>query len=168
MGIHAEIPDRKSEDSLSSRRRISAGAQCTDSTMNLSYRTGADCSIWGQAAPFCPYGQSISARGGSLHGRGTAACRAHDRLSEYSVHSCTSERHVGAAYGVFSACTDKLGHVPAKCEVIGGDYIEYRFDSWVNAVRSFFSGRMASAKTPPPFAERQIVRDTLAALEAQP
>lgn len=36
-----------------------------------------------------------------------------------------------------SACTDKLGHVPAKCEVIGGDYIEYRFDSWVNAVRSF-------------------------------
>ena len=67
-----------------------------------------------------------------------------------------------------SACTDKLGHVPAKCEVIGGDYIEYRFDSWVNAVRSFFSGRMASAKTPPPVAERQIVRDTLAALEAQP
>ena len=67
-----------------------------------------------------------------------------------------------------SACTDKLGHVPAKCEVIGGDYIEYRFDSWVNAVRSFFSGRMASVKTPPPFAERQIVRDTLAALEAQP
>ncbi len=67
-----------------------------------------------------------------------------------------------------SACTDKLGHVPAKCEVIGGDYIEYRFDSWVNAVRSFFSGRMASAKTPPPFAERQIVRDPLAALEAQP
>lgn len=67
-----------------------------------------------------------------------------------------------------SVCTDKLGHVPAKCEVIGGDYIEYRFDSWVNAVRSFFSGRMASAKTPPPFAERQIVSDTLAALEAQP
>ena len=65
-------------------------------------------------------------------------------------------------------CMDELGHAPAKCEVIGGDYIEYRFDSWVNAVRSFFSGRMASAKTPPPFAERQIVRDTLAALEAQP
>ena len=65
-------------------------------------------------------------------------------------------------------CMDELGHAPAKCEVVGGDYIEYRFDSWVNAVRSFFSGRMASAKTPPPFAERQIVRDTLAALEAQP
>lgn len=67
-----------------------------------------------------------------------------------------------------SACTDALGHAPAKCEVIGGDYIEYRFDSWVNALRSFFHGKITTAKDPPPFAERQIVKDALAALEVQP
>ena len=38
-------------------------------------------------------------------------------------------------------CMDELGHAPAKCEVIGGDYIEYRFDSWVNALRSFWNGK---------------------------
>lgn len=56
------------------------------------------------------------------------------------------------------ACMQELGHVPAKVEVIGGDYIEYRFETWKNAIRSFYSGKLASAKNPPPFAERQIVR----------
>lgn len=67
-----------------------------------------------------------------------------------------------------SACMDALGHAPAKCEVIGGDLIEYRFDSWVNALRSFFNGKIATVKNPPPFAERQIVKDALAALGVQP
>ena len=58
-------------------------------------------------------------------------------------------------------CTDELGHVPAKCEVIGGDFLEYRFDSWVNAIRSFWNGKMSTAKNPPPFAERKIVQDVL-------
>ena len=67
-----------------------------------------------------------------------------------------------------AACMDALGHVPAKCEVIGGDYIEYRFDSWSNALRSFFSGKITTAKTPPPFAERQIVKDALAGQGVRP
>ena len=29
----------------------------------------------------------------------------------------------------------KLGHVPARVEVTGGDYIEYRFGSWVAAMQ---------------------------------
>ena len=58
-------------------------------------------------------------------------------------------------------CMDELGHAPAKCEVIGGDYIEYRFDGWVNALRSFWNGKMGTSKNPPPFAERKIVQDVL-------
>ena len=56
-------------------------------------------------------------------------------------------------------CMDELGHVPAKVEVIGGDYLEYRFGTWRKALGSFYSGSIASSKNPPPFAARKIVRD---------
>lgn len=60
------------------------------------------------------------------------------------------------------ACMDELGHVPAKVEVIGGDYLEYRFGTWRKALGSFYSGSIASSKNPPPFAVRKIVRDLYA------
>lgn len=60
------------------------------------------------------------------------------------------------------ACMDELGHVPAKVEVIGGDYLEYRFGTWRKALGSFYSGSIASSKNPPPFAARKIVRDLYA------
>ena len=43
------------------------------------------------------------------------------------------------------ACMDELGHVPAKVEVIGGDYLEYRFGTWRKALGSFYSGLQKSA-----------------------
>lgn len=55
-------------------------------------------------------------------------------------------------------CMEQLGHVPARVEVIGGDYIEYRFGSWYKAVRSFYTGKMSDAKDPPAFENREIVR----------
>ena len=39
------------------------------------------------------------------------------------------------------ACMDDIGHPPARVEVIGGDFLEYRFESWPKALRSF-KGRM--------------------------
>lgn len=57
------------------------------------------------------------------------------------------------------ACMDALDHVPAKEEVIGGDYLEYRFGSWTNAIRSVYTGSLTGMKSPPPFAERKIVRE---------
>ena len=38
------------------------------------------------------------------------------------------------------ACMDDIGHAPAKVEVIGGDYIEYRFGSWERALGRIYSG----------------------------
>lgn len=63
------------------------------------------------------------------------------------------------------ACTADLGHVPAKSEVIGGDLLEYRFGTWEKALRSFYSGSIASAKTPPKFENRKIVREILSKME---
>ena len=54
-------------------------------------------------------------------------------------------------------CMQSLGHAPAREEVIGAAYLEYRFGSWTNAIRSFYSGSLQSAKTPPPFEKRKIV-----------
>ena len=67
------------------------------------------------------------------------------------------------------ACMVELGHPPARVEVIGGDYIEYRFGGeWHKALRSFYNGPMAySVKNPPAFANRKIVRDLCTAEEAQ-
>ena len=31
-------------------------------------------------------------------------------------------------------CMEDIGHPPARVEVIGGDFLEYRFGSWVNAL----------------------------------
>ena len=66
------------------------------------------------------------------------------------------------------ACMEDIGHPPARVEVIGGDFLEYRFESWPKALRSFYSGSVsANLKNPPPFANRKIVRDLYAALDLQ-
>lgn len=66
------------------------------------------------------------------------------------------------------ACMEDIGHPPARVEVIGGDYIEYRFGSWQKALRSFYSGAVSvNLKNPPSFANRKIVRDLYAALDSQ-
>ena len=66
------------------------------------------------------------------------------------------------------ACMDDIGHPPARVEIIGGDFLEYRFESWSKALRSFYSGSVsANLKNPPSFANRKIVRDLYKELEAQ-
>ena len=66
------------------------------------------------------------------------------------------------------ACMEDIGHPPARVEVIGGDFLEYRFESWSKALRSFYSGSVsANLKNPPPLANRKIVRDLYAALDSQ-
>lgn len=66
------------------------------------------------------------------------------------------------------ACMDDIGHPPARVEVIGGAFLEYRFGSWTKALRSFYSGSVsANLKNPPPFTKRKIVRDLCAVVEAQ-
>ena len=66
------------------------------------------------------------------------------------------------------ACMDDIGHPPARVEVIGGDFLEYRFESWPKALRSFYSGKTSTnLKHPPPFTKRKIVRDLCAVVEAQ-
>ena len=66
------------------------------------------------------------------------------------------------------ACMDDIGHPPARVEVIGGAFLEYRFESWPKALRSFYSGSVsANLKNPPSFANRKIVRDLYAALDSQ-
>ena len=57
------------------------------------------------------------------------------------------------------SCMEDIGHPPAPVEVIGADYIIYRFGTWQTAVRSFYSGKMTNIKNPPPVKERKIVRD---------
>ena len=66
------------------------------------------------------------------------------------------------------ACMDDIGHPPARVEVIGGAFLEYRFGSWTKALRSFYSGKTSTnLKNPPPFTKRKIVRDLCAVVEAQ-
>ena len=66
------------------------------------------------------------------------------------------------------ACMDDIGHPPARVEVIGGAFLEYRFGSWTKALRSVYTGNVSDClKNPPPFSNRKIVRDLCAAVEAQ-
>ena len=66
------------------------------------------------------------------------------------------------------ACMDDIGHPPARVEVIGGAFLEYRFGSWTKALRSVYTGKVSDClKNPPPFSNRKIVRDLCAAVEAQ-
>ena len=66
------------------------------------------------------------------------------------------------------ACMDDIGHPPARVEIIGGDYIEYRFGDWNKALRSIYRGKASAyLKNPPAFANRKIVRDLCEAEEAQ-
>lgn len=66
------------------------------------------------------------------------------------------------------ACMDDIGHPPAREEVIGGSFLEYRFGSWTKALRSVYSGKVSDClKNPPSFAHRKIVRDLCAVVEAQ-
>lgn len=57
------------------------------------------------------------------------------------------------------SCMEDIGHPPAPVEVIGADYLIYRFGSWQAAIRTFYGGKMTNTKNPPPFKERKIVRD---------
>lgn len=66
------------------------------------------------------------------------------------------------------ACMDDIGHPPARVEVIGGSFLEYRFGTWTKALRSVYSGKASDClKNPPPFSNRKIVRDLCAAVEAR-
>lgn len=67
------------------------------------------------------------------------------------------------------ACMEDIGHPPSRVEIIGGDYIEYRFGGeWYRALRTFYDGKAsANLKNPPTFENRKIVRDLCAELEAQ-
>ena len=66
------------------------------------------------------------------------------------------------------ACMEDIGHPPARVEVIGGAFLEYRFESRTKSLRSFFSGTIAyTVKNPPEFKNRKIVRDLCAALAPQ-
>lgn len=66
------------------------------------------------------------------------------------------------------ACMEDLGHPPARVEVIGGEYLEYRFGSWIKALRSVYTGKVSEhLKNPPSFANRKIVRDLYETLAAQ-
>ena len=63
---------------------------------------------------------------------------------------------------------EDIGHPPARVEVIGGAFLEYRFESRTKSLRSFFSGTIAyTVKNPPEFKNRKIVRDLCAALAPQ-
>ena len=57
------------------------------------------------------------------------------------------------------SCMEDIGHPPAPVEVIGADYIIYRFGSWQKAIRTFYGGKITTIKNPPHFKERKIVRD---------
>ena len=57
------------------------------------------------------------------------------------------------------SCMEDIGHPPAPVEVIGADYIIYRFGSWQAAIRSFYAGKITNIKNPPHFRDRKIVRD---------
>ena len=57
------------------------------------------------------------------------------------------------------SCMEEIGHPPAIVEVIGGEYIAYRFGSWQAAIRTFYSGKITNIKNPPPFRDRKIVQD---------
>ena len=66
------------------------------------------------------------------------------------------------------ACMEDIGHPPARVEVIGGSFLEYRFGTWTKALRSVYSGKVSDClKNPPSFAHRKIVRDLCAAAEAR-
>ena len=57
------------------------------------------------------------------------------------------------------SCMEDIGHPPAMVEVLGSEYIEYRFGSWKAATRSFYAGKITNIKNPPHFRDRKIVRD---------
>lgn len=57
------------------------------------------------------------------------------------------------------SCMEDIGHPPAMVEVIGSEYIEYRFGSWKAAIRSFYAGKTTNIKKPPHFRDRKIVQD---------
>lgn len=57
------------------------------------------------------------------------------------------------------SCMEDIGHPPAMVEVIGGEYIQFRFGSWQKAIRTFYGGKITNIKNPPHFKERKIVRD---------
>ena len=59
----------------------------------------------------------------------------------------------------FSACTDKLGHVPAWTEVLGGDLIDLRFGGWAQALHSIGQTGYDDAQEPPRVQDTQLFRN---------
>ena len=57
------------------------------------------------------------------------------------------------------SCMEDIGHPPAPVEVIGADYIIYRFGAWQKAIRTFYGGKITNIKNPPHFRDRKIVQD---------
>ena len=57
------------------------------------------------------------------------------------------------------ACTDDLGHLPRKCEVIGGEFIALCFGSWEVALETISTGNIKSALTPLRASKRKIVQE---------
>ena len=47
------------------------------------------------------------------------------------------------------SCMEDIGHPPAMVEVIGGEYIQYRFGSWQKAIRTFYGGKITTISTSP-------------------
>ena len=58
-----------------------------------------------------------------------------------------------------SACTDKLGHVPAWTEVLGGDLIDLRFGGWAQALHSIGQTGYDDAQEPPRVQDTQLFRN---------
>ena len=56
------------------------------------------------------------------------------------------------------SCMEDIGHPPAPVEVIGADYIIYRFGAWQKAIRTFYGGKITNIKNPPHFRDRKIVQ----------
>lgn len=74
-------------------------------------------------------------------------------ILEHKMTLWSSSRHT------CRAAMEDIGHPPAMVEVIGGEYIEYRFGSWQAAIRSFYAGKITNIKNPPHFRDRKIVQD---------
>ena len=59
------------------------------------------------------------------------------------------------------ACTDDLGHLPRKCEVIGGEFIDFRFGSWKSAVEGIGEWKHSMEYFPKPLKNTKLYQAEL-------